>query len=186
MFWHLLPKVCCSLIIPSHWRNYWWKKSKLCAITNPYAPLGMRKLTYFPIPPSPLNEVWGKVIFLHLPVFLFTGVCPIACWDTPPDQRQASPRSRHPHPPWADTPTTPGADIPLPRGNRPPPRRSVCWEIRATSGRYVSYWNAILYSLVLVSIHLPPGFSSVREPQTKKINARVPWFLPPASEVVGR
>ena len=26
----------------------------------------------------------------------------------------------------------------------PPPRSSACWEIRATSGRYASYWNAFL------------------------------------------
>ena len=45
---------------------------------------------------------------------------------------------------------TPGAD-PLqeqrqasPLGADPPsPQRSACWEIRATSGRYASYWNAI-------------------------------------------
>ena len=60
----------------------------------------------------PANEVWGKVIFLHLPVILFTGrVSLSACWDSRP------PRSRSP---WADTPrdqthplgpdTTQGAD----------------------------------------------------------------------------
>ena len=27
-----------------------------------------------------------------------------------------------------------------------PPLRSACWEIRSTSGRYASYWNAILFS----------------------------------------
>ena len=33
----------------------------------------------------PANEVWGKVIFLHLSVILFTvGVCLSACWDTTP------------------------------------------------------------------------------------------------------
>ena len=35
----------------------------------------------------------------------------------------------------------PGADTPQEQ-TRPP--RSACWEIRSTSGRYASYWNAIL------------------------------------------
>ena len=52
-------------------------------------------------------------------------------------------RGRHPfpvsrHPLEADT---------LP-GNRHPPRSSACCEIRATSGRYASYWNAILYLML--------------------------------------
>ena len=46
------------------------------------------------------------------------GVCLNACWDT-----------------------TPAA----PRANATPP--TACWEIRSTRGRYVSYWNAILFSL---------------------------------------
>ena len=46
---------------------------------------------------------------------------------SPPDQRQVSP------PPLAGTPL---AGTPL--------QRSACWEIRATSGRYSSYSNAIL------------------------------------------
>ena len=52
----------------------------------------------------PANEVWGKVIFLHLSVILFTG------WGVP---GQVPPQQVHPsgqvHPldrytPWADTP----------------------------------------------------------------------------------
>ena len=32
-----------------------------------------------------------------------------------------------------------------PPGSRPsPPKGSACWEVRATSGRYASYWNEIL------------------------------------------
>ena len=63
---------------------------------------------------------WGKVMFLHMSVILFTGgVCPIACWDTPPREQTA--------------PLGPGT-----------PQRSACWEIRATSGQYASYWNAFL------------------------------------------
>ena len=52
----------------------------------------------------PQNEVWGKVIFLHLSVILFTGgsaplhagIHPPPGADTPQDQRQAPPRSRSP------------------------------------------------------------------------------------------
>ena len=59
------------------------------------------------------NEVWGKVMFLHLSVNLFTrwgGVCPIAYWDT--------------HTPWADTPP-PQAHTPL--ADTPPPGRQPSW-----------------------------------------------------------
>ena len=50
----------------------------------------------------PANEVWGKVIFLHLSVILFIGwgICLIACWDTAP----LGPEAGTP-PPGADTPT---------------------------------------------------------------------------------
>ena len=60
---------------------------------------------------------WGKVIFLHVSVILFTGWgdlphCMLEY--TPPDQRQTPPRGRHTprtrHPPGADTP--PGVDPP--------------------------------------------------------------------------
>ena len=48
----------------------------------------------------------------------------------------------------------PGADTPPPREQTPPrsrhaPPRSACWEIRSTSGRYASYWNAILLQIFL-------------------------------------
>ena len=48
-------------------------------------------------------------------------------------------RGRHsppPQPPRADTSPGPGNPDP-----------SACWKIRATSGRYASYWNAILFCL---------------------------------------
>ena len=55
-------------------------------------------------------------------------------------------------PPRADTPPGPEAGTPPPRADTPPPgpeagtpQRSACWEIWATSGRYASYWNAILF-----------------------------------------
>ena len=33
-----------------------------------------------------------------------------------------------------------------------PPPSSACWEIRATRGRYASYWNAFLYLIFLLSM----------------------------------
>ena len=71
-----------------------------------------------------------------LSVLLFIeGVCLSACWDT-----------KHP-PPGPDPPGT--RHIPRPSTIPGPgtPLRSACWEIRSTSGRYVSYWNAILFSI---------------------------------------
>ena len=59
------------------------------------------------------------------------GLCPTACWDTLP---------------WEQTPPVqlPPCSGP-PWDQAPPPHRSVCWELRATSGCYASYWNAILF-----------------------------------------
>ena len=60
---------------------------------------------------------------------------------TPPHRTRHSPDQVPPEqtPPIADTP--PGADT---------PRSSACWEIRSTSGRYASYWNAILLQLIVL------------------------------------
>ena len=66
---------------------------------------------------------FAKVMFLHLSVILFTGgrgVYPSMQWVRPPPRK-------------------------TPQDNRPPPRGSASWEIRATSGRYASYWNAYLF-----------------------------------------
>ena len=38
-----------------------------------------------------------------------------------------------------------GIPPPLPPGSR------ACWEIRSTSGRYASYWNAILFRYVVAN-----------------------------------
>ena len=49
-----------------------------------------------------------------------------------------TPQTRHPPgpgTPWEQTPPRPGT----------PSLHSACWEIRSTSGRYTSYWNAILF-----------------------------------------
>ena len=52
------------------------------------------------------------------------------------------------------TPPTPGADPPdqAPPGSDTP-QRSACWEIQATSGRYASYWNAVLFMFMYVFTH---------------------------------
>ena len=75
-----------------------------------------------------------------------------------------TPLGRQTPTPWASTPPgryTPWQVHPLagtlprqvhpphqagtPPGQVQPPTSSACWEIRATSGRYASYWNAFLF-----------------------------------------
>ena len=84
---------------------------------------------------------------------------------TPPGRypRAGTPPSLAGAPPWAGTPragippwqvhplagTPPWAGTPPlwqvhPPGQVQPPGSSACWEMRATSGRYTSYWNAFL------------------------------------------
>ena len=68
---------------------------------------------------------WGKVIFSQASVILFTGgggFCLSAFWDTTPSRSGTPPGTR-----------------------QAPPRSRAYWEIRSTSGRYASYWNAILF-----------------------------------------
>ena len=57
-------------------------------------------------------------------------------YHTPPTDKADTSLARRP--PQGDPPAR---QTPLERQN---PLRSACWEIRSTSGRYVSYWNAIL------------------------------------------
>ena len=135
----------------------------------------------------PANEVWGKVILLHLSVILFTGgstwagtplgqVHPLAgtppgqvtalgrytpLAGTPPGQvhplgrytpKQVHPLGRYPHPSPLGR-YTPRLGRYTPRQVHPPgqvhplPRSSACWEIRATSGWYASYWNSFLFPM---------------------------------------
>ena len=47
-------------------------------------------------------------------------------------------------PPWGHAPPTPAP----PDHAHTPPRRA-CWQIRSTRGRYASYWNAILFNIIL-------------------------------------
>ena len=60
---------------------------------------------------------------------------------TPSPRNRYTPRTRY-TPPRPGTPPGPGTP---PDQYTPPPRSSACWEIRATSGRYASYWNAFLF-----------------------------------------
>ena len=53
-------------------------------------------------------------------------------------------------PPWAGTaPSKYTPRLVHPHG-QVPPGSSACWEIRTTSGRYASYWNAFLYLYYLL------------------------------------
>ena len=71
-------------------------------------------------------------------VILLTGEgvsAPVHAGIHPPDPR-----------PGPETDDPPGADR--------PPLYSACWEIRATSGRYASYWNAFLLSVISVFLEI--------------------------------
>ena len=95
---------------------------------------------------------FAKVMFLHV------CVCPHgggSTWAgtprtryTPPPSRYTTPRPGKP--PWAGTPAA-GPGTPsgryTPRAGTPS-RSSACWEIRATSGRYASYWNVFLLIII--------------------------------------
>ena len=64
-----------------------------------------------------------------------------------PRTRQAPPRTRQAPPPHPLRPgTPPNRQAPLlGPGSHPPSGSRAYWEIRSTSGRYASCWNAILY-----------------------------------------
>ena len=95
----------------------------------------------------PANEVWGKVIFLHLSVILFTGGVPgkVPPWQvhppagtppagTPPRQlhsRTGTPPWAGTPPPWAGTPPSgqvyPPGQVPPPLAGMPSPS-NACWQ----------------------------------------------------------
>ena len=66
-------------------------------------------------------------------------------WDQAPPEHAPPPAG-----PQDQTPSGPGTPSPRPGT----PRASACWEIRSTSGRYASYWNAILLTTILVPLPL--------------------------------
>ena len=73
---------------------------------------------------------WGKVMFLHVSVILFTGGLPQCMLGYTALERTLPPPRRRPLP-----------------GRHLPTVSSTCWEIWATSGWYASYWNAYLLFL---------------------------------------
>ena len=79
----------------------------------------------------PANQVCEGLCF-HRCLSVQGGVCPFACWDTPPRQTPpwANPPGRHPpgQTPWADS----------------PPLRSACWDT-VNKRRYASHMNAFLF-----------------------------------------
>ena len=87
------------------------------------------------------------MVYTFLSVVLFTGGRGSSWAGTPPGQVH-SPAGTPPgqvHPP---------RQVPIQNQVHTPagtsPQRGACWEIRATSGRYASYWNAfLLFSLEL-------------------------------------
>ena len=109
-----------------------WSQKQEVACSNPF----YSNDKYYDCP----QLSWGKVIFSEVCVKnSVRGAAPLHAGISPPlgpeagTPRDQTPPKRHP-PPWEpDTP--PGPDT---------PQRSACWEIRATSGQYASYWNAIL------------------------------------------
>ena len=124
---------------------------KTCLLPSSLLPSKKSNLvTKLPLLP-PANEVWGKVIFsvacvknsVHGGGKYLGRYTPRAGTPPrqvhPPGRYNPTPHQVHPQPlgryitsptPWAGT----------------PPRSNACWEIRATSGRYASYWNAFLFS----------------------------------------
>ena len=130
--------------------------------SSPLVDLFFRQITHFSISASfrtfcrSQRSCW-KVMFLHLSVShsvhrgdggsasVYAGIADPPHPQEQIPQEQTAPREQTPPPPpGADTPHRrrhPREQIP-PRSRHPPP--SACWEIRPTSGRYVSYWNAFL------------------------------------------
>ena len=99
---------------------------------------------------------WGKVIFSQASVILITGggglpQCMLGYHSPPSLWDQAGPPRLGRPPDQAGTPARPGRhpgqtrQAPLPPGpGRHTPQSRAYLEIRSTSGRYASYWNAIL------------------------------------------
>ena len=95
---------------------------------------------------------WGKVIFSVACVKNWAGTPPAG---TPParytPQAGTPPAGTPPHGQVHPQAGTPPWQVHPPAGTPPwqvHPHSSACWEIRATSGRYASYWNAFLLNNV--------------------------------------
>ena len=98
----------------------------------------------------------GEYLARYLPWTRYTPLGP----GTPPRTRYTPQDQVHPQPgtpldqvhPW--TRYTPPLGPGTPPGTRTTPQSSACWEKRATSGRYASYWNAFLFKLDLYFLFL--------------------------------
>ena len=105
------------------------------------------------------------------------GVCLSACWDTTPPPQEQTPRSRHPPPKKQTPPKTPPKKQ-NPPGAEPPPKKQTPPQeagsgIRSMSGRYASYWNAFLLSMLLVCGLVP---IKINGPFTLYVSFRICFF----------
>ena len=103
----------------------------------------------------PANEVWCKVIFFRCVCQEFCSQGGVPGQVPTPPRGPGTPPAPGTHTPRDQVHTPPGTRSPRTRYNPPgsrytPFRSSACWEIRATSGRYSSYWNAFLFYQVLL------------------------------------
>ena len=70
---------------------------------------------------------------------------PLGADTTPPTPPPGADPPPEQTPPQEQTPQEETRNPPRKKPGRPPPKSSAYWEIRATSGRYASYWNAFLF-----------------------------------------
>ena len=98
----------------------------------------------------PENEVCEGYVFTRVCHSGVGVICLSACLDTSPQEQkphsqEQKPQSQEQAPPGAGTPQEQAP----PRSRHPPGAypsgSSACWEIRPTSGRHASYWNAFLF-----------------------------------------
>ena len=165
----LLSSVCCT----SYWFHYPDRHDIL--VNSPTSELRVKQAleheTHFPkvifLHLSVILFTGGEYLGRYTPSRYTppSGTPPPPGWYTPLPKAGTPPPPRqvHPHPPGRYTPT-PQAGTPPPPGRYTPlgrhtpwqvhppgrytPRSSAGWEIRATSGRYASYWNTFLFSSV--------------------------------------
>ena len=120
-YWALLTTK--RLLQVSDYYNHIFSQKEHFCLTSMFILNGIQCTCPLPLPKRNIQfycycQVWGKVMFLHLSVILFTG-------------RGCLPRCMlgYTHPPPTDIP-----------GQTPP----GYYGIRSTSGRYISYLNAYL------------------------------------------
>ena len=98
---------------------------------------------------------WGKFMLLHVSVILFTGggVCPSACWDTPPRTRGRPPQARHPPGQTSPRADTPSAQCMLgydqQAGGTHPTGMQSCWNIFSLGKRFILHFDYFCLSPML-------------------------------------